>query len=106
MTPELRGALVRYRVMAYVVGVLLVVLVLVGVPLKYAADEPAVAKIVGVAHGFLFMVYLVACLDLVRRFRRLSLPRTALLLVSGTVPFLSFVVERQTTRAVREGAEH
>ena len=31
----IRSALVRYRVMAYVVGVLLVVLVLVGMPLKY-----------------------------------------------------------------------
>ena len=31
--PEIRGALLRYRVLASVVGVLLVVLVLVGVPL-------------------------------------------------------------------------
>ena len=101
MTPTLSRALLRYRVMAYVVGVLLVVLVLVGVPLKYAVGQPEVAKVVGVAHGFLFMVYLLACLDLVRRFRRLSLPRTVLLLVAGTVPFLSFVVERRTTAAVR-----
>ncbi len=103
MSPAVAAALRRYRVMAYVVGVLLVVLVLVGVPLKYLAHEPTVAKVVGVAHGFLFMVYLLACLDLVRRYRWLSLVRTAVLLVSGTVPFLSFVVERQTTRLVRTG---
>ena len=37
--PKIRGALTRYRVMAWVVGVLLAVLVLVGVPLKYLAGE-------------------------------------------------------------------
>ncbi len=33
--PAIRSALLRYRIMAYVVGVLLVVLVCVGLPLKY-----------------------------------------------------------------------
>ncbi|MFY9914781.1 MAG: DUF3817 domain-containing protein, partial [Nocardioidaceae bacterium] len=33
------GALLRYRVMAYVVGTLLIVLVCIGVPLKYLTTE-------------------------------------------------------------------
>ena len=37
--PGIRGALKRYQVMAWVVGVLLVVLVCVGMPLKYFADN-------------------------------------------------------------------
>ena len=39
MKPALKSALLRYRVMANVVGVLLIVLVLVGVPLKYLTAE-------------------------------------------------------------------
>jgi len=102
------GALTRYRVMAYVVGTLLIVLVLVGVPLKYLTPEgssphllgEAITEYLGVAHGFLYMVFLVAALDLARRCRW-SLGFTALTLVLGTVPILSFVAERRATASVR-----
>ncbi|BCB81911.1 hypothetical protein Pflav_083210 [Phytohabitans flavus] len=63
------GALQRYRAIAYVVGVVLILLVVVGMPLKYIWDEPAVVETVGPAHGFLYMIYLVAVFDLARRTR-------------------------------------
>jgi integral membrane protein len=94
------AALTRYRVMAYVVGVWLVVLVFVGMPLKYLAGEPLVVQIVGPVHGFLYIVYLVTALDVAIK-RRYALPRTALMLLGGVLPFLSFVVERTVTRDVR-----
>ena len=37
LTPQVAGALTRYRVMAYAVGVMLLVLVAVAIPLRYAA---------------------------------------------------------------------
>jgi integral membrane protein len=94
------AALARYRVMAYVVGGWLIVLVFVGMPLKYLADEPLVVRIVGPVHGFLYIVYLVFALDLAIK-RRYALPRTALMLLAGALPFLAFWVERQVTRDVR-----
>jgi integral membrane protein len=95
-----RAALLRYRLIAWVVGVGLIVLVLVGVPLKYAADQPAVVAVVGPAHGFLYIVYLLASVDLAVR-GRWPLRRTVLVMLAGTVPFLSFVAERVVTRLVR-----
>ena len=56
--------LLAYRVMSYVTGVLLVILVFVGLPLKYGFDSPDVVAVVGTAHGFLFMVYVVVVLAL------------------------------------------
>lgn len=97
--PSVRSALVRYRVVAYVVGVGLIVLVLVGVPLKYLADQPAVVEVVGPLHGFLYVVYLLLTLDLAVRCRWHPL-RTLLVMLAGTVPFLSFVAERDATRWV------
>jgi len=96
-----KDALTRYRVMANIVGVVLLVLVLVAVPVKYLAHQPGLVALVGPVHGFLYLVYLLVAFDLARR-RRFPLGRTALLLLAGTVPFLSFVVERQTTRLVRQ----
>lgn len=93
-------ALLRYRVMAYVTGTMLVVLVFVAVPLKYWADRPLLAALLGAAHGFLFIVYLVAATDLGLR-RRWQLPRLALVLVAGTIPFLAMFMERRITAQMR-----
>lgn len=95
------GALVRYRVMAYVVGVLLVVLVLVGVPMKYLAHDDRVVTWTGVPHGWLYMILLITAFDLGRRVGW-SWRRLLLIALAGTVPFLSFVAERSATKNVRD----
>ena len=93
------GALLRYRIMAYIVGVGLLILVLVGVPLKYAAGMPGVVAVVGPIHGILYIVYLAAAYDLARR-GRWTLGQMAAVVGAGFVPFLAFVVERQVTSRV------
>jgi integral membrane protein len=95
-----QSALIRFRVIAYVVGVFLLVLTLVAMPLKYLADDRTAVAIVGPIHGFLYMVYLVIAFDLSLR-SRWPLKFTILILLAGTVPFLSFVAERTVTRRVR-----
>jgi integral membrane protein len=91
------AALTRYRVMAYVVGTALLALVFVAMPLKYLAHDESVISVVGPLHGSLYIVYLVVAFDLAHR-NRWSVPQTLLLLLAGTVPFLTFVVERRITR--------
>ncbi len=95
-----RGALLRYRVMAWVVGILLVVLVCVGLPLKYLGGDDTVVTWTGVPHGWLYMVLLITAFDLGRR---VTWPWRRLLLIAlaGTVPFLSFVAERSATKDVQ-----
>ena len=95
------AALTRFRVMAYVVGVLLLVLVFVAMPLKYFADQPTMVAIVGPLHGFLYMVYLVTAFDLAVRAKWPFL-RTLGVLLAGTVPVMSFVAERKVTGWVRQ----
>jgi integral membrane protein len=99
VAPGVSGALLRYRIMAYIVGVMLLILVFIGVPLQYGADFNAVAAIVGPIHGVLYIVYLVAGYDLARR-DRWSLGQMAAVVFAGFVPFLAFVVERRVTRRV------
>ena len=97
------GALTRYRVMAYTVGVGLLILVLVAMPLKYFADSPRLVSIVGPVHGFLYMVYLAATVDLAFR-ARWSPVKTVLVMLAGTVPFVSFVAERKVSRELASTA--
>jgi len=95
------SALTRFRVVAYIVGVVLILLVLVAMPLKYLADSPGMVAVIGPIHGFLYIVYLVLTLDLSMR-QRWALGRMVVLLLAGTIPFLSFAAERWATARVRE----
>lgn len=106
------GELKRYQLMAWIVGTLLIVLVLVGVPLKYltAHGSPPqhvgelITTYLGVAHGWLYMVFLVTA-ALLARSQRWSPVFTIATLVAGTVPIVSFWAERRATAAVRT-ADH
>ena len=95
-----KGALTRYRVMAWVVGCLLVVLMLVGLPLKYIWGDGRVVTWTGVPHGWLYMVLIITAYDLGRRVHW-PWGRLILIALAGTIPFLSFVAERSATKDVR-----
>src|SRR3954452_23689429 len=94
----------RYRVMAWVTGVLLLVLVFVAMPLKYFGDDDRLVRVVGVAHGWMYMVYLITALTLAYQ-ARWRLGRTVLVLLAGTIPFASFVAERKVVADARRDRE-
>jgi integral membrane protein len=94
-----RAAVLRYRVMAYVTGVVLMVLCFVGIPLQVFAHDDAVVNYVGTTHGILYIIYLATAYQLSRLLKmKLGSPQTVILLLAGTIPVLTFVVERWMTR--------
>lgn len=90
----------RYRVMAWIVGVLLAVLMLIGLPLKYLAGDGRVVVWTGVPHGWLYMILLITAYDLSRRVGW-SIKWVLMIMAAGTVPMLSFVAEHFATKDVR-----
>jgi integral membrane protein len=96
-----KGALARYRVMAYLVGTGLLILVFIGIPLQYGASKPGVVMVVGPIHGALYIVYLLAAIDLARR-GRFTLLQMAAMIGAGFLPFLAFLIERRVTRRVEQ----
>ena len=100
--PGNRGALARYRVLAYIVGVGLLALV-ASMVLKYAFGQGTYVAIVGPLHGFLYAVYAVLTVDLALKAPRWSVKGTVLVLLAGTIPFVSFYAERKVTERVRAG---
>jgi integral membrane protein len=96
------AALLRYRVVALIVSVLLIVLFGIGVPLQYAANSGGVDAIVGVVHGvFFYPLYILLTFDLTRRVRMTPI-QLILTVIAGTVPIASFYAERRTTEFIRE----
>lgn len=98
----IRNALLRYRITAYVVGTLLVLLVCVAMPLKYFGPKNgALVTYTGIPHGWLFMVLIITVYDLGRRIHW-PLKRMLMIVVSGLLPFLTFVAEHYATKNVRQ----
>jgi integral membrane protein len=98
---SMEGALVRYRVMTFIVGSALIILVFVGVPLQLWAHVDLVAKVEGTIHGYLYLVYLFTAADVARR-AHWRLGRIVAVVLSGFVPFLAFVVEHRVYRQMQE----
>jgi integral membrane protein len=89
----LPGALFRYQLMANIVGVLIIPLfVFAGLHYAHVGTFSAELAILGIGHGYLYLVYLVTAGFLALK-ARLPIPWIILMLVAGVVPGLTFVVE-------------
>jgi integral membrane protein len=87
----------RYRVMSWVVGVMLLVLCVAALPLQYVANRPALANVGFPIHGILYIIYLLTVADLGRR-AQLRLGQLVGLVCAGFLPGLAFVMEHRTTK--------
>ncbi|MFF0494689.1 DUF3817 domain-containing protein [Nocardia sp. NPDC003482] len=103
-TARIRSALTRYRALAYITGVWLLVLcgemVYKYLILDDSAKAPHWLFYIGQIHGIFYMLYLVFTIDLAIKTRWTPLT-TVYTALAGTIPFLSFVCEHYRTRQVR-----
>jgi integral membrane protein len=98
-----RGATLRYRVMAWITGTLLLLLC-VELVLKYVfhangvdaagTPHPVIGAWIAYAHGWVYVVYLVSVFDLWSKMRW-RVGRLATMAAAGVVPVMSFVLERK-----------
>ena len=89
----------RFRFMAYVVGVMLLILTF-AVILRYGFGEETMSKVVSPIHGFLYMIYLVTVVDLGLR-AKFSVVKMVLVMLAGTIPFVSFIAENRVAREIK-----
>lgn len=102
------GALKRYRVMAVITGVMLI-LVFLGM-LRYIPGFPrtegldSALSILSQVHGFVYVVYVVTVWQVWSQ-ARWGYGRLASMFFGGVVPLLSFFVEKRVTREVQVARE-
>jgi len=102
--PQLAGALLRFRIMAWVTGVALLTLC-VAMILHYGFDAGgSMIGIVAPIHGYFYIVYLVTVVHLGLIKQRWPLGRVVMVMLAGTIPLLSFVFERRITHQLEHGA--
>ncbi len=81
----------RLRLVGFLEGLSFLVLVLIAMPLKYLVDLPQAVRVVGMAHGILFLLYLLALIPVALDFRwgarRIGFAVLASLLPAGPFVF-------------------
>ena len=103
----LAGAHMRFRIMAWITGVLLATMVCIGMPLRYWLMKdnwvPPVSTMYSIGwvlHGWMFVLYIAAALDVTFRMKY-SVLKVLGVAISGTIPFMSFVAEHFVKRDVK-----
>ena len=89
--------LTRFRTIAFIEGLSYLALLLVAMPLKYLVGMPLAVRVVGMAHGMLFIAYGVLAALLLAR-GTFSFGRAAWAMLMSLVPFGTFLLERQLAR--------
>ncbi|MFI0444173.1 DUF3817 domain-containing protein [Actinomadura sp. 6N118] len=97
----MEAAITRYRLLAIVVGVMLLLVVFVGMPIRYIGGNGTPSAIISPIHGALYIVYLAIAYDLWRK-TGWPLKQMAIMVSAGLIPFLAFFIERKIVREARE----
>ncbi|MNI15724.1 hypothetical protein D3C73_690270 [compost metagenome] len=82
----LKSALGRLKFSGIIEGISFLVLLLIAMPLKYAADMPGPVAWIGPIHGFLFVVYLIAVAH-ATLLKLLTIPQALIAAIAAFLPF-------------------
>ena len=83
-----------FKIISYLEGISAIVLFFVAVPLKYLADNDAWVKAVGMPHGLLFILYILAAVYL-KDFFKWNQKVFFIVLLASLVPFGTFYIDRK-----------
>lgn len=89
----LSNALNRFRLISYIEGLSYLILVFIAMPIKYMGENPYYVKIFGMAHGVLFILFMLVLLDAMRK-ESWNKTFGSKLFIYSLIPFGSFVIER------------
>ena len=90
-------AIRRLRFIAITEGWSFLILLAVAMPLKYLASIPEPVSIIGMAHGVLFIAYILLVIQ-VKILHRWSIGKALLAMFASIIPFGTFYVEKKWLR--------
>lgn len=96
----MKTPLARFRTMAIITGINLLLLTFAYMPAKYIFDlteKHHWLVFVAIAHGYFYIAYILTVLQLGVA-KKISLKVQAGLILAGTLPFASFIAERKIVK--------
>jgi len=90
--PWYKTAIGRFRTIAITEGISFLVLLFIAMPLKYFAGIPEAVTVVGWLHGLLFVLYMIAGLD-VRKVHNWNGKKVFIAVMAAFLPFGPFLLD-------------
>lgn len=81
-----------FRIIGFLEGLSYLLLILIAVPVKYIFNSPSMVKYLGMPHGILFIMYLLAS-ALMKKNNKWVENNFILVLIASIIPFGTFVVD-------------
>ncbi|MCU0444762.1 MAG: DUF3817 domain-containing protein [Microscillaceae bacterium] len=89
----------RLRVLAFVEGVSFLIILFITMPLKYIFQMPEPNQVFGLAHGILFVLYVLAVVQ-IKIEQNWKLSTTFWALLASVVPFGTFWADKKIFQAI------
>ena len=83
-----------FRMISYLEGISYLLILFVTMPLKYLFEEPQPNKVIGMAHGVLFLLYIVLAF-LVKPEKNWSTKTLLIVLLCSIIPFGTFWMDKK-----------
>ncbi len=100
-----KTAIGRLRIVALLEGISLLILIFIGLPLKYIIDIPQVVKTIGPIHGALFLLYLFLTLGVATEYSWKGIIVSKVLLAS-LIPFGTSYADQKFLRPIHKKEEN
>lgn len=91
---SLKSQLGRLKLVAALEGWSFLILLLIAMPLKYMANMPEAVRVVGMAHGLLFVLYIIMVIQ-VKIELNWSYKKMLLAFLASIIPFGTFYANRK-----------
>ncbi|PWA05950.1 DUF3817 domain-containing protein [Flavobacterium psychrotolerans] len=86
-----------FKIIALLEGISLLTLLFFAMPMKYAFDQPIFVKTVGMAHGLLFIAYILMAIML-KFEENWNMKKSAVICFASVIPFGTFYIEKKYLR--------
>jgi integral membrane protein len=84
----------RLRIIGFLEGISLIILIFIAVPLKYWGGQPLLVKLVGPVHGLLFTLFVIITLSVGVTYRWKFSQITWKVLLACMIPFGTFYIDK------------
>ncbi len=83
-----------FRIISYLEGISYLLILFVTMPLKYMFESPEPNKVIGMAHGFLFLAYIVMAV-LIKSEKGWNNKNLGIVLLCSVIPFGTFWMDKK-----------
>jgi len=97
MSELLASGVGRLRIIAFLEGWSLLLLIFIAMPVKYVMGIPEATFAIGMVHGILFIAFVIATI-VISIIQRWNFGRVCAVMVSSILPFGTFYVDRKILR--------